>query len=95
MSWNIYGIEASMGTDVGAAIDEAVAAAGSQVEGSTAQIAAAREAALGLITAVARPEDRVRITMSGHSNPDGAPRPGWADQMVTVSISQIPAAADD
>jgi len=88
MSWNVS-TGASMGSNVGTAIDEAVAAAGTQTEGSEEQIAAAREAALALLTAVARPEDSVQITLSGHSNPDKAPRAGWADQMVTVSVRQV------
>ena len=95
MSWSVTGIEAPADDHaIEAAIDTAIANAGSQVEGSDAQIAAARTAALALAAAVARPEDGVRISMSGHSNPDRAPRPGWADQMVSVTVSQVPAKAE-
>lgn len=95
MSWSVYGIEAPVeAAAIGAAIDEAIARAGDQVAGSDDQIRAARAAAINLADAVARPGDVVRITMSGHSNPDRAPRPGWADQTVTVSVVQIPAKAE-
>ena len=95
MSWSVYGIEAPLeAAAIGEAIDEAIAKAGSQVEGSADQIHAARAAAVALADAVARPGDVVRITMSGHSNPDRAPRPGWADQTVTVTVVQVPAKAE-
>lgn len=95
MSWSVSGIEApAAAPDIEAAIDAAIANAGNQVEGSADQIEAARAAAVRISAAVTRPGDAVRISMSGHSNPDRAPRPGWSDQMVTVTVVQIPAKAE-
>lgn len=54
------------------------------------QFNVAVEAAKKLAEAVGRPGDDVRITLSGHANPDHAPRPGWAEEMITVSVSARP-----
>lgn len=95
MSWSVSGIEApAAAPDIEAAIDAAIANAGSQVEGGADQIDAARAAAVRISAAVTRPGDRVRISMTGHSNPDRAPRAGWADQMVSVTVVQVPAKAE-
>jgi hypothetical protein len=51
------------------------------------QFSVALEAAKKLAEAVGRPGDEVRITLSGHANPDHAPSVGWADEMITVSVS--------
>jgi hypothetical protein len=56
------------------------------------QFEAAVDAARALAKAVGRPEDEVYVTLSGHANPEHGPRPGWADEMITVSISARPKA---
>ena len=30
-----------------------------------------------------------RVTLSGHANPDHEPRPGWANDVVTVIVAQL------
>lgn len=34
-------------------------------------------------------ERKFHIVLSGHSNPDHAPRAGWANDCVNVSVSQV------
>jgi len=57
-----------------------------------AQLDAAIEAARSLAKVVGRPTDRVVVTMSGHANPDHAPRSGWANECITVSVTACPPA---
>ena len=40
-------------------------------------------------SAIARPEDRLSITVSGHANPSAEPNPGWASNMLSVSVNQV------
>lgn len=51
---------------------------------------AALEAAQHLAQVVGRPDDRVHVMISGHANPHHAPREGWSDESVTISISARP-----
>lgn len=60
-------------------------------------LAAAKKAAIALWKsgAVGDPngESRTYIaTLSGHSNPGHAPRPGFANDSITVNVAQLPAA---
>lgn len=54
-------------------------------------------AALGcvhdLVDAVGRPEDDVFVSVSGHANPDHAPRGGWADEVITINVTAKPPAS--
>ncbi len=54
------------------------------------QLAAAREALAALVDAVGRPGDKVVVTLSGHANPGHGPRPGWANECVTVQVTAVP-----
>jgi hypothetical protein len=54
------------------------------------QFNAAVEAAKKLAAVVGRPDDDVHVTLSGHANPDHGPRPGWASEIITVSVSARP-----
>lgn len=56
------------------------------------QYEAAQLAAQLLAKAVGRPGDEVSVTLGGHANPDHAPRQGWANETVTVSVSARPKA---
>lgn len=56
-----------------------------------AQVAAAVDAAKALAAVVGRSDDRVVVTMSGHANPGHAPRLGWANECITVTVSAVPA----
>lgn len=55
------------------------------------QFEAARSAALGIILVSAvgwAAKCRFHVVMSGHANPDHAPRDGWANDMINVSVGQ-------
>lgn len=54
------------------------------------QLTAAREALAALVGAVGRPGDKVVVTLSGHANPGHAPRPGWANECITVQVTAVP-----
>jgi hypothetical protein len=60
-----------------------------------AQLDAATEAARALAQVVGRPDDLVQVSLTGHANPSHAPRQGWADEMVTVTVSARPASTAD
>ena len=55
------------------------------------QVKAAKEAALELIgsRALVGPGKLVQVYASGHANPDHEPRPGWAADFVSVTVSQV------
>lgn len=59
-------------------------------EAQTEQASRAYEAAALLAQQVGRPEDQVVVTMSGHANPGHAPRDGWSDETITVTVSARP-----
>ena len=55
------------------------------------QVKAASEAAVQIIQSgcVGQDDDcRLVVSASGHANPNHAPRDGWANDMITVRISQ-------
>lgn len=54
------------------------------------QYAAAVEAAKALAEVVGRVDDLVYINLTGHANPDHAPRDGWADETITITVSAAP-----
>jgi aldehyde:ferredoxin oxidoreductase len=56
------------------------------------QLDVATQAAKALARVVGRPGDDVRVSMTGHANPDHAPRQGWANEMITVTVSAHPSA---
>lgn len=60
-----------------------------------AQFQAAVAAAKLLAVSVGRLGDEVMVTMSGHANPGHAPRVGWADEVITVSVSARPKKQED
>ena len=47
------------------------------------------DSALAAIGGVVRPIDGLIINLSGHYNPDLAPKDGWASCMINVSVSQV------
>lgn len=58
------------------------------------QLEAAKKAAIAILRsgAVGDPKGENRdyiVTLSGHSNPGHAPRPGFANDTVTVTVSQL------
>ncbi len=50
----------------------------------------AKYAARELAYSVGRPDDQVVVSLSGHVNPGHQPRPGWANDMITVTVTQPP-----
>lgn len=56
------------------------------------QFQAAVDAAKALARVVGRDGDEVIVTMSGHANPGHGPREGWANEMISVTVSARPAA---
>lgn len=54
------------------------------------QFAAALAAAKLLLAAVGRPGDKVVVLLNGHANPGHAPRPGWDDEQIVITVRAIP-----
>lgn len=54
------------------------------------QLAAAKEAAAAIIDsgAVGRGDDHLAVNLAGHSNRDHSPTEGFANESVTVTVSQ-------
>lgn len=55
------------------------------------QFEAAVEAAKALARVVGRPDDAVFVSVSGHANPGHGPREGWAQELISVTVSAHPA----
>lgn len=93
MSWSLH-TEASMDEDISAAIDLAAQDLNPQaleaIKFADEQYQQAKYAATLMASAVARPHDRISITLSGHYNQDRSPRDGWSACTIYVGISQIP-----
>jgi len=58
--------------------------------GTLDQVEAAREAAKAIMRsgAVGGESTLFRVTASGHSNPGHVPREGWANDCITLTVSQ-------
>jgi len=56
------------------------------------QYEAAQLAAQLLAKHVGRLDDEIVVSESGHANPGHAPRQGWANETITVSVSARPKA---
>ena len=96
-----FGTEVSMGEDVGAAIDKAYEESlGTYSDRAAVKatfdevVPTAKRVALSMVAAVARPEDTVRVSISGHHNAGNEPTPGWSDCFMTVTVTQVPATAE-
>lgn len=57
---------------------------------TTEQIQAALAAAEALSTAALQPTGYVTVTLAGHANPGHQPTQGWANDYVSVSVTQAP-----
>lgn len=73
---------AELGWFVSASLDD---------EETRGQILTALASAKRQFGEVTREGDAANVTISGHTNPGKAPRPGWADQYITVAVTQVPA----
>ncbi len=88
MSWSVNAT-----IQGGSPADELVAlreAALSQNPECSDQFEAAKDATYMLVSsgAVGGPDKKYHVILAGHANPDHEPRPGWANDMITISISQ-------
>ena len=93
MSWSVQAPSQTAATLEGAArqkYEEFVSHRGDDEAGSAAdeQFEAALAAARTIVESGAVGESAVRVSLSGHANPGHAKRDGWANDTVTVSISQ-------
>jgi hypothetical protein len=80
----------SLKSDLAAAGEAAVTSATDATVAVTDHVDKIREAVEILASAVGRDVDGVAVHVNGHANPDHAPREGWADEMITVSIRALP-----
>lgn len=89
MSWNSYTLEPqdrdeklnmTMASQQGEGIEESF----------SDQFNAAVQAFTLLAAAVGRPEDKIRIHISGHANPDHGPKEGWGPEFITVTVTAVP-----
>lgn len=99
MTWVLSSITVGDDQTIAAAVDEQFEgfekSQREQYDDCRDQIDAAVAAAESLRTAVSRPGDSVTVNLSGHYNKDHEPQPGWADDMIIVRISQLPAPVED
>lgn len=87
MSWNTFTPDAQPK----ASIDVPAPTLNEEVKAEQReQFAAALAAAKELARVVGRPEDDVHISLTGHANPGHGPRSGWAEEMVSVTVSARP-----
>ncbi len=97
MSWSSTPIEPSDIGHIYTAID-AAECYGNATPEHRAQMEAAKQAAKQLIFVNALgPSDDGRVfivSMNGHANPGYQPVPGWANEMVNVSVRSEPADSD-
>lgn len=93
MSWYLSGV-----TDTADKIEASLTAAAETYEaglaGNDVQLdSAAMEAIAGAIKAavavvpVVAPDQEVTVTLSGHANPGHMPTAGWANDTVTITVS--------
>lgn len=95
MSWSIT-FEAQHG-DWRAAADAAIAAMADDPQGDGTgnevreQVGVAREALSTLVHSgfVGDALVRLRVSLSGHANPGHSPRDGYANDTISVSVSQV------
>lgn len=45
-----------------------------------------------LADAIGQPDDDIFVSVTGHANPGHAPRDGWADEFITISVAARPRA---
>ena len=97
MSWGSTPIKPADAAHINEAIDEA-GIVGLDSPEHRAQLEAAKHAARHLIFVNAcGPADDGRVfivSMNGHANPGYQPTPGWANEMVNVSVRSEPADSD-
>lgn len=95
MSWSLN-VKIPKGTTPKAATEamEALTGGGNDAapKARDAQQAAAKAAAIGLLKSGAvgsLEQSAFSVSLSGHANPDHAPRAGWSDDFITLNVSQI------
>lgn len=92
MSWFVQVPGGSDSTDVESALKDAIAAYRGTVslsDEALEQIDAAAACAVALVDSGAVGTRRVSINLSGHANTDHTPDPGWANDCITVAVTQM------
>lgn len=89
MSWSVGLAEPAAAEDFDAAID-ALEPPHELTQEGRAQLVAAREAAKALVHGGSIGDDGKRFyaTLNGHANPGHEPAPGYANDLVSVSVRQ-------
>lgn len=95
MSWSVTGILTGANDAVTTALRDLRTSALIQNPDATDQVDAALIAARALFNsgAVGSPDRRYTVRLMGHANPGHAPRPGWTNDCVTVTLEQLPESA--
>ena len=50
-------------------------------------VTAAEECVHKLAAVLGLPTDHVSVSISGHANPGHAPKPGWGDEFVSITVN--------
>jgi hypothetical protein len=87
-----YSLSSRTAADINDQIDEYLATTVADSDNQpttevTDHLTAAKQAIATLAAAIGRPDDELVVTISGHANPDHAPRDGWADEFISISVS--------
>lgn len=97
MSWSTAPVKPVDFEHINEVIDAAMIT-GAQHEEHHEQFAAAKEAAKALIASGALGDGTdgrlFIVSLNGHANPGHQPTPGWANDMITVSVRSEPADSD-
>lgn len=89
-SFNASGVRADVGDELREKGRAAAIAAVHDPEAEQAaleHVGAALDAVANLLEVVGRADDTVSVNVAGHANPDHAPRDGWSNEALSISIS--------
>lgn len=90
MSWVVDAFETSKKTAKKDILETEREARGQEGKHVDEAVTAAKKAAKTLIdSGVVGTDTPVRVSLSGHANPDHEPADGWANDFVTVSVYQL------
>jgi hypothetical protein len=91
VSWLVDAFETSYETAGNDILDTEREVRGQEGEHVDEAAAAAKQAALDLIASgvVGDGDAPIRVSLSGHANPDHEPAEGWANDFVSINIYQL------
>ena len=81
-----FSVQATPLAELAQAIDDATPVGLS--EATVESVAAAKAAVLGLVDSGVLGSGEVYVSVSGHANPEHKPTPGWANDFVSLTITQ-------